>query len=89
MSGVRNKCGKCIEGPKIDDSHVLLDLESYLDLDLDLVNFQAFARIRIFLGISKVWHFVMIYNMIGGGPSIDALQEFFHLVLFHFLIFDF
>lgn len=75
---------------KVDDLHVPFGSDGCLDLDLDLVCFRAFVRVRIFLDFGKVWPLAMIFNMVeGGGPSMEFLQEFFCLVFFRFLAFDF
>jgi len=90
MSRVHNKGGRCGGSPRIDDSHVPFGLDGCLDLDLDLVRFQAFAQVGIFSSFVKAWPLMMIYNMVGvKGPNMKSLQEFFRFILFHFLAFDF
>lgn len=58
-------------------------------LGLFLVLFGVFlARIQIFLGLGKIWIFVMICRMVGGGePSMDSLHESSHVDLFFFFFF--
>lgn len=56
--------GQCGGDSRIDESHVPFVVDGYLVLDLDLVHFQVFARIRIFSGLGEVWYQVMICNMV-------------------------